>query len=229
MLSKITIRFSTLCLFVSLAVLLTAISTSQAETTPAHAGDPYLLDTCPVSGAKLGSMGKPVVVEHEGREMRFCCNGCPSKFKADPAKYLAKVDEQLTAMQKPYYPVTTCPISGQKLGAMGKPVEKIVRNRLVMLCCAGCEKQLNENPDAALAKLDTAVIEAQKADYPLTTCVVSGDKLGSDEEVTNMVIGNRLVRLCCDGCIKSLRAEPVKYWGKLDGAVKEAKGHERKH
>ncbi len=229
MISNTRNRWSFYCLFLSLTVLLAAVSALRAETTATHAGDPYLLDTCPVSGAKLGSMGKAVIIEHEGREVRFCCNGCPGKFKAEPATYLTKVDEQLVAMQKPYYPPTSCPISGQKLGAMGKPVEKIVRNRLVMLCCGGCEKQLNDNPDAALAKLDAAVIEAQKADYPLTTCIVSGDKLGSDDEVTQVVIGNRLVRLCCDGCIKSVRAEPVKYLSKLDAETKASKEHGHKH
>lgn len=47
-------------------------------------------DTCPVSGQKLGSMGAPIVVQHEGREIRLCCAGCVRAFKANPAKYLTK-------------------------------------------------------------------------------------------------------------------------------------------
>lgn len=54
---------------------------------------PYPLDTCVVSGEKLGSMGDPVVLKHEGREVRLCCAGCVAKFKQDPAKYLKKLDE----------------------------------------------------------------------------------------------------------------------------------------
>lgn len=53
----------------------------------------YPLDVCVVSGEKLGSMGKPVVFQHEGREVRLCCPGCIDKFKAEPAKYLKKLDE----------------------------------------------------------------------------------------------------------------------------------------
>jgi hypothetical protein len=53
----------------------------------------YPLDVCVVSGEKLGSMGKPVVLQHEGREVRLCCAGCIDKFKQDPAKYLKKLDE----------------------------------------------------------------------------------------------------------------------------------------
>ncbi len=54
---------------------------------------PYPLDVCVVSGEKLGEMGKPVVIRHEGREVRFCCPACIDKFKQDPAKYLKTLDE----------------------------------------------------------------------------------------------------------------------------------------
>jgi YHS domain-containing protein len=49
--------------------------------------------TCPVSGDKLGGgdMGKPVTMAYKGRTIKFCCPMCPPKFKADPAKYLAKL------------------------------------------------------------------------------------------------------------------------------------------
>ena len=61
---------------------------TQAQTLE---GD-YPLDVCVVSGAKLGSMGDPIVFNHEGREVRFCCGNCIDDFKAEPAKFLAKLD-----------------------------------------------------------------------------------------------------------------------------------------
>ena len=54
---------------------------------------PYPLDVCAVSGEKLGEMGKPVVIEYEGREIKFCCTHCEPEFKKDPKKYLKKLDE----------------------------------------------------------------------------------------------------------------------------------------
>lgn len=54
---------------------------------------PYPLDTCIVSGATLGSMGDPVVIVHEGQEMRFCCEACVPKFQAEPAKYRRALDD----------------------------------------------------------------------------------------------------------------------------------------
>lgn len=52
---------------------------------------PYPLDTCVVSGQKLGSMGEPVRVNHKGQEFKLCCKGCDKKFYAEPDKYLEKV------------------------------------------------------------------------------------------------------------------------------------------
>jgi hypothetical protein len=50
--------------------------------------------TCPVSGEELGSMGDPVVVMHEGKEIKLCCDSCLPKFNADPAKFAALVAEK---------------------------------------------------------------------------------------------------------------------------------------
>jgi Cu(I)/Ag(I) efflux system membrane fusion protein len=47
--------------------------------------------TCPVTGLKLGSMGAPVAVEVLGRKVWSCCEACPPKLKAEPAKYLARL------------------------------------------------------------------------------------------------------------------------------------------
>lgn len=52
---------------------------------------PYPLDTCLVSGEKLGEMGKPVVFTHEGQEIKLCCKSCKPKFEKEPAKYLEKL------------------------------------------------------------------------------------------------------------------------------------------
>jgi len=57
----------------------------------AAAAADYPLDTCVVSGEKLGSMGDPVVVQHDGVEVKLCCQGCVKTFNKDPEKYVAKV------------------------------------------------------------------------------------------------------------------------------------------
>lgn len=48
---------------------------------------------CPVSGAPLGSMGKPYKVQVKGRDVFLCCQGCEEAIKNYPDKYLAKLDK----------------------------------------------------------------------------------------------------------------------------------------
>ena len=62
----------------------------------------YPLKTCLVSDEPLGGMGEPVAYVHhaEGKPDRvvfFCCAGCIDDFKAEPAKFLKKVDEAAKA------------------------------------------------------------------------------------------------------------------------------------
>jgi hypothetical protein len=57
----------------------------------------YPLRVCPVSGKELGSMGEPYNHVHEGRLVRFCCDGCIPDFNQDPAMYIAKIDAAAAA------------------------------------------------------------------------------------------------------------------------------------
>ena len=183
-------------------------------------GDPYLLDSDPVSGKKLGPVQGQVVATHEGRELRFSSEETLGTFRSDPARYLAKVDADLVRLQLPFYPLETCPISGKELGGMSDPVDLVYRNRLVRLCCKGCTSKFHKDPAKFVGELDQAVIAAQGPAYPIQTCVVSGEELGGEMgEPIDYVLGNRLVRLCCKGCKKKVAADPLSYLAKLDQAA----------
>lgn len=52
---------------------------------------PYPSDVCIISDNKLGSMGKPVTIVHNGQEVKFCCKPCVAKFNKNPEKYLKKI------------------------------------------------------------------------------------------------------------------------------------------
>lgn len=187
--------------------------------------DPYPLATCPVSGKRLGAMGDPVVTVYDGREVRFCCPGCIEKFEAAKDDYWKKVDAAIVEQQLPFYPIATCVISDEPLvdGGEDIAINFVHQNRLIRFCCRGCVKDFRKDPEQALAKLDAAVITQQRATYPLNTCVVSGKELGKMGEPTDVVIDNRLVRLCCPDCEAKLRAAPLTYLQTLDAAW-EARG-----
>jgi len=53
----------------------------------------YPINTCVVGGGELGSMGEPVEIVAGTQLVRFCCDGCLPKFKADPQKYLSKLPQ----------------------------------------------------------------------------------------------------------------------------------------
>jgi len=191
----------------------------QPITQPGDAkGDPYTLDVCPVSGQELGSMGDPVVKTYDGREVRFCCNSCIKRFENNKAEYFKEIDEQIVKQQRTWYPIDTCIVTGQALGSMGDPVEYVYNNRLIRFCCDSCIPRFEKDPKPFLEKLDKGVIEKQRKNYPLETCVVSGGKLGSMGEPVELVIGNRLIRLCCASCEKDIRKEPAKYLKKINEA-----------
>lgn len=196
-----------------------------AASQPAEAGsveftgDPYPLSFCVVTGDELDAMGGPVTVVHEGRHLQFCCDSCKEEFIKNPARWTEKIDREILEQQIERYPLQACMVSGEKLGSMGSPVDIIVGNRLVRLCCGGCEKAVRANPEKYLEQLDNAAAEAQRADYALETCVVSGDKLGGAMgDPVEVVFSGRLVRLCCEGCVKPFNDSPHSYLKKLDEA-----------
>lgn len=195
---------------------------AAGETKSSRPSDPYPLSTCPVSGEKLGEMGDPVVKTYEGREVRFCCSGCIEKFESAKTDYWKKIDDAIVKDQTTFYPLTTCVISGEPLVEDGKDiaVNYIYNNRLIRFCCSGCVKDFRKAPEAALKKLDAAAIQQQRLHYPMTSCPVSGEKLGSMGDPYEVVIANHLVRLCCKSCEKDLRAKPAEFLAKLDEAWK---------
>jgi hypothetical protein len=73
-------------------------STKTASAAPGGGTDaaaatvkPDLLTTCPVSGEKLGEMGKAFVFTNNMQEVKLCCPNCKADFDKEPAKYLAKI------------------------------------------------------------------------------------------------------------------------------------------
>jgi len=211
-------------------ISLGVISAQRQDDAIAALAFIYPLDTCPVTGKELGSMGDPVVkmyeVEGRGeREVRFCCAGCPPKFEKDQAKYWKEIDEKIIEQQKEHYPLETCIVSGDALGGdpgMGEPVDYIYRNRLVRFCCEGCISDFEAEPEKHLATLDEAIRKAEREKYPLKTCVVSGEELGSMGAPIEVIAGNRLLLFCCKGCISEFKKEPAKAITAINEAWDEA-------
>lgn len=188
-------------------------------TQPAPKVKPYTLETCVVTGAKLGSMGKPVVLVHGDQEMKFCCQPCIANFKKNPEKYLAKVKAAAkpVAKTKPYT-LNTCIVTDQKLGSMGKPVVLVHEDQEIKFCCQPCVVRFNANPKQYMAKLNAKMKPAMELKtpkltgeaYPLEVCIVRNqEKLGGKGRA--FVHEGQIIKVCCKMCERRFKKNPAKY------------------
>lgn len=112
----------------------------------------YPLATCPVKGEPLGEDSVDVV---SGTKLvRVCCKRCAGAVQKDATAAMAKVDAGWIEAGKKTYKLDVCPVSGEKLGSMGEPVDVLYGTRLVRLCCKSCGKKMRTEGAAVVAKVD---------------------------------------------------------------------------
>ncbi len=70
-----------------------------------------------------------------------------SREEMDLIKELPEGEQAAALAQK------VCPISGENLGSMGKPIQVTAEGKSAYICCAGCKEDFEADPAAALAKL----------------------------------------------------------------------------
>lgn len=174
----------------------------------------YPLKKCAVSGEALDAKSVDVLIDE--RLVRVCCNDCVEPARKDKERIFKAIDEAVIAQQTGAYPLATCVISGEKLG--DDAVAVVQGTYLLRVCCKDCVAAVRKAPDEPLKKLQAAYIEKQKADYPLSTCIVADEALGSMGEPIEYLWGTRLYRLCCGGCKKAVQKNSDELWAKLVAA-----------
>ncbi len=80
---------------------------------------------------------------------------------------------------------------------------------------------------------ESEIIAKARADYPLKSCLVSNEPLGSMGEATpyiHRVAGkpDRVIFVCCEGCIDDFKGDPAKFLKKVDDAAAKAKAGAKK-
>jgi YHS domain-containing protein len=114
----------------------------------------YPLETCVISGKKLGSMGDPVKLVLDGMLVQLCCDGCTKKATANAAAMTQKVRDAAYAAQAAIYPLDTCVVSGEKLG--DKAASAMFGTMLVRFCSEKCMATFEKSPREFVAKLHAA-------------------------------------------------------------------------
>jgi len=150
----------------------------------------------------------------------------PVKATAAHDDSAADKEKMVIADQLPSYPLNKCVVSHEELGSMGEPIDLVVEGHLLRLCCKGCVKKAKANPAAAIKQVEAAVIAKQLPHYPLKKCAVTGKALDPEKEPVNVVVGTRLVRVCCDRCAKKVRADSSKAIKAVNAALIET---QKKH
>lgn len=99
-----------------------------------------------------------------------------------------------------------CPVSGQKLGAMGTPVKAKIGEEEVFLCCQGCAKGKVKAEHWATIHANFAKAQGK--------CPVMGNALPENPKWA--IVEGQIVYVCCPPCIKKLEADPKAYLQKVD-------------
>jgi Cu(I)/Ag(I) efflux system membrane fusion protein len=176
----------------------------------------------------------------------------PQDEDANVKAYLAQLstpDRRLAEAQK------VCPVQKNRLGTMGTPVKVLLKGQPVFLCCTGCVKDAETDPDKALAtaaetkkgdgKTPAPALSAGRAakvkanlaklsdeDRKLAEAqkycaVLRNSVLGLMGKPVKLVIEGRPVFLCCPSCEEDAKADPDKTLKTAEEQKKRAKAEGR--
>ena len=174
------------------------------------------LGLCPKNGRDVASMGKSTRRIINGVDVTFCCPPCIKAYKADFAAYRKQIAPKIIEQQKPYYPIETCIVTGKPLG--DEAVDHVYGNRLIRLADADTIAAFTADALTYEERLDFIIADAERDDYPLDVCVVAGSAFVEEKKPAEVIVGNRLVKICCGGCTSKIRQEPYVIVKKINDA-----------
>lgn len=82
---------------------------------------------------------------------------------------------------------------------------------LASLAFVSCEREI----DNATSTQTFDTRESEVRPYPIDTCLVSGEELGSMGEPVTFVHQGQEIKLCCDACQPKFEEDPAKYLAEL--------------
>lgn len=181
--------------------------------------------TCPIMNKPVDATMKSTIVNNQ--RIFVCCPPCIEKIKNDPKTAVAKVnanyqafvsaqadgnsDELQIAAQK------ICPVSGDKLGSMGKPVKVKVGKEHVFVCCKECLAKKIE-----LKHWKTIQDNLAKAQG---ICPIMKEPVDGSNKFT--VVNGRKIFVCCPPCIEKIEAKPNDYVTVLNQLLMKSKSLRR--
>lgn len=142
---------------------------TRAQITAADREGVARQGTCPVMESGFDH-GDPIKLMVGNQALYVCCEDCIDAVKKDPQAYLQKVAMKTVvrteqAGARPRIAVTRaaetdraaiqaqalCPVMNKPLGAHGVPWKMSVNGNGIFVCCAGCIRKVQEDPQRYLA------------------------------------------------------------------------------
>lgn len=182
-----------------------------------YIGDPYPLDTCIVTGAKLGADAVTVVLKdqrnalQEGRQLRFANEAARLTFNTRPGEFLDALDREIIRLHEASYPLDRDVVEIDRKLTERFPF--VYGNRCYVVMRAKNIDNFLKQAGRYVGVFDKLMTTKQRSHYPLTTSLVSGEAL--PEKPFDVVIGYRLVRLCNEAEAKTLLEKPGDFLPKL--------------
>jgi hypothetical protein len=141
--------------FALVAVLATALAAGviAADKKFQLKTKPYPMETCVISGEKLGSMGDPVVFTEGDQEVQICCKSCQKDFNKDKKASLKKISDAWKNVKA--YPLSACIVSDEALAA-DEAVGMVHEGREFVFCCKSCVKDFKKESAKFVKKFDEA-------------------------------------------------------------------------
>ena len=156
--------------------------------------------TCPVMGGKVNKNTSTI---HDGKLIYFCCPGCPSEFKKDPAKYMSRL-EGARQRKLPVVQYDKCPVMGAKVSL---DYYALHNGKVYFFCCPACIGEFKKDPAKYTVDLPPYITDLKNQ-----TCPVMGN--ATNESIT-LLHDDKIIRFCCPGCPSLFKSDPEKYMGKL--------------
>ncbi len=190
---------------------------------------PALAQSCPDKNCPGSSGGCPVQPQY-GVPNYPRWNSLANQSTRPRWRPTPRIDEDTELQPTAQSTQRVCPVTGEALGSMGRPVPVTVLGRTIQVCCADCVAAVQRNPQKYLQRVSEELGQVLPAAVPpgnpaaarwngQTRCPVTDEALGSMGEPIAVRLGERTIAVCCQACVHAVKRNPQRYLQKVDAEL----------
>lgn len=170
--------------------------------------------SCAVMGSPISGKGAGTF-DYNGARYVMCCGGCPTPFKADPAKYVKQAAEKKWTVGTFLYDPTT----GIKIDPKKAAGSSDFGGLRYFFASADAKKAFDAEPKKFATAPKKEVLWCPVMNHGLIDYKAAGAYVDQ---------GDTRYYLCCDGCLGKMKEKTSEYAAKMADKVKTPKALEVK-